>query len=487
MNLDFTEDELRARLAQLSEAVVDFYAGLRTRPVFHGKTPGEVEALFDEALPQTPEAMEALLRRIETDVVGTTMLHTSPHFYGYIIAGGNPAGFLAGMFVEALALIGGKWQVSAAHAEIERRVIGWIASFIGYDAETGGVLVGGGSMANLTCLAAARTARAPFDVAEAGLNAGPPLTVYTSDEGHSSLEKSVDLLGLGRRHLRRIPTDDAFRIDLAQLEARLRADRAAGCVPFCVVGNAGTTNTGAVDPLDALADLCATHDLWFHVDAAYGGPAAATPRAAAYFEGLARADSVALDPHKWLYVPFAVGCALVRDPEHLRRTFSLYPAYLSADTDKDGRFDFLAYGFQLTRDFKALKVWATFKAYGAPGLAAAIDDNIGVMHDLAVLIDDAADFERLAPAPLSIVCFRYRGLDPRRHTDEAYLNRLNKCVLDAQEADGRVFVSGTELRGKTALRACCVNHRTRRADVVYLLETLRELGRAAAAVCDAPA
>lgn len=478
MSLDFDDAALRAHLHQVADAVADFYAGLRERPVFHGLTPADVRARFDEPLPDAPADMADLLRRIETDVVSATMLHTSPHFYGYIVAGGNPAGFLAGMMAEALALAGGKWQVSAAHAEIEQRVLAWIAAFIGYPTDTGGVLVSGGSMANLTCLAAARTARAPFDVAGDGLREGPPLTVYTSEEGHSSLVKSVDLLGLGRRHLRRIPTDAGFRIDVGALAARLRADRAAGCVPLCVVGNAGSTNTGAVDPLDALADLCAEHGVWFHVDAAYGGPAAATPRAAGLFRGLARADSVALDPHKWLYVPFEAGCALVRDPAHLRRAFSLYPAYLRADADHADRFDFLEYGFQLTRSFRALKVWATFKAYGAPALAAAIDDNIGVMHHLAARLDADPEFERLAPAPLSIVCFRYRGRDP--HPDEAALNRLNRRLLDAVEADGRVFVSGTEIGGRTALRACCVNHRTRQADVDYLLDTLRTLGRAVA-------
>jgi aromatic-L-amino-acid/L-tryptophan decarboxylase len=287
------------------------------------------------------------------------------------------------------------------------------------------------------------------------------------------------LLGMGRNQLRKIPVVDDFTIDLEALEKQVIEDRRNGYHPICVVGNAGTTNTGTVDPLDALAKFCRKQELWFHVDAAYGGPAAGTEAAGELFRGLDRADSVVVNPHKWLYVPAEAACILVREPGALRDTFQIAADYLREESEAigDGPFDFKDYGPQLSRNFRALKVWMMFKAYGAKKLRAAIESNIEIMRYLADRIDQSQDFVRLAPVPLSVVCFQYRTPDISVHGDQQYLDALNSRLLEALEKDGRVFLSGTKIHGKRVLRACSVNHRLRREDVDFLLDVIREVGR----------
>lgn len=290
------------------------------------------------------------------------------------------------------------------------------------------------------------------------------------------------ILGIGRDQLRKISVRDDFTIDLDALEKQVMEDRNKCEYPICVVGVAGTTNTGAVDPLDALADFCQAQGLWFHVDAAYGGPAARTEIAGKLFEGLERADSVVVNPHKWLYVPAEAACILVREPAALRHTFQVSADYLKKEEDVgiEIPLDFKDYGPQLHRNFRALKVWMTFKAYGAKKLRVAIESNIEIMRYLADRIDESEDFVRLAPVPLSVVCFQYRTTDISKHTDGQYLDDLNNRLPDALEKDGRVFLSATSSRGKRVLRACSVNHRLRCEDVDFLLDITRQVGRSLA-------
>lgn len=476
MSLDFQSEQLRNLLYKASDSVVRLYADIGKKKILHGRSPSEVGALFDEPLPREPQDVESLVARVESDVFGAATHNISPRFLAHVMSGGNHVGILAELLSAALNQNCTMWHIAASASEIEQQVIRWIAEFIGYPSDAGGVLVSGGSVANLTCLSVARKVKAPFDVANDGLGAGPPLTVYISTEGHSCHDKAVDMLGLGKNQLRKIPVNDDLTVDVDKLEEHIQKDKSDACFPFCIVANGGTANSGVVDPLDTLADICSEYNLWFHVDAAYGGPAAATEIARALFKGIERADSLALDPHKWLYVPFETGCALVKNRTYLRDTFSLIPDYLRGEVDKTGRLDFMEYGFQLSRNFKALKVWMTFKAYGAEMLRAAIQENITTMRHLANLIDQSDDFELLAPVPLSAVCFRYRTEDPQFHHDEQYLSSLNREILDALGQDGRVYIAGTSIRGKTALRACCTNHRTQASDVEYLMAILRELG-----------
>lgn len=476
MDLDFSPEQLRQALYRPADLVVDLYRDLDERPVFPGGSPAEIGARFDEPLPRDGTDFGELLDAVAQDVVGNATLHISPRFLAYVSSTGTHAGIAAEMLAAALNQNCSKWHSAPSAIEMELRVIRWLAEFIGYPADTGGALVSGGSMANLTCLAVARKAKAPFDVASEGAGGGPRLTVYASAETHAFLEKSMDLMGLGKNQARKVPVGDDFRVDVAAMRAQILADRAAGFFPICIIGNGGTINTGAVDPLEALADLAAEQGLWFHVDAAYGGPAAGTELVGDMFKGLERADSVALDPHKWLFAPYEVGCALVRRRDLLRDTYSLLPAYLRTDVDKTERTNMIEYNWQLSRAFNALKVWMNFKLYGADRLRAVIEDNIRLMRRLGELIEASDDFELLAPVPLSAVCFRYLGAQPRLAGGEAYLTALNERLLEAIEADGRYFITATHLGDSTVLRACCVNHRTDIEDIDGLLPVLRELG-----------
>jgi aromatic-L-amino-acid decarboxylase len=443
------------------------------------KSRDEIASLFAEPLPEDPQRMTAILREVEENIFANSTLYSSPRFFGYINGSGNQAAVLAELLASSINQICAKWHFSPAASEVERRVIQWIAEFIGYPPDAGGCLLSGGSAGNVAALAVARSQNAPFDADLSGVSAGPPLTVYVSQEGRASLDKAMALLGMGQEHLRKIPVLDDFTIDLKALEQQFTTDRANGYHPICVVGNPGTINTEAVDPLDRLAEFCANHGLWFHVDAAYGGPAARAEIAEALFRGLHQADSVVVNAHKWLYVPVEASCILVRQPTALRDTFRLVADYLHTGNEPlgDGPVDFKDYGPQLSRSFRALKVWMTFKAYGARRLRAAIESNIAVMHYLADRIDASADFVRLAPVPLSVVCFQYRTSDASRHDNHTYLERLNTQLLQALERDGRVFLSATKIRGRTALRACSVNHRLRRADVDFVLDVIRDVTR----------
>ncbi len=476
--LDSNLESFRHELREASELVVRLYEGLDHARVTPAKSRIEIASLFDEPLPQEPQPMGAILQEVENNIFANSTLYLSPRFFGYINGGGNQAAIAGELLASAINQICAKWHFSPAASEVERRVIQWIAQFIGYTPEAEGCLLSGGSAANLAGLAVARKQKAQFDAASLGMRVGPSVTVYVSREGHASIEKSMALLGMGREQLRKIAVLDDFTIDLQALEKQIAEDRRNGHRPICVVGNAGTTNTGAVDQLDALADFCQKHDLWLHIDAAYGGPAAATEAAGRYFRGLDRADSITVNPHKWLYQPVEAACILVRKPRALRDTFEVEADYLREESDagEAGLLDFKDFGPELSRRFRALKIWMTFKAYGARKLRAAIESNIEIMQYLADQIDQSRDFVRFAPVPLSVVCFQYRTSDTSVHGDHEYLDKLNNRLLEALEKDGRVFLSGTKIRGKRVLRACSVNHRTRRQDVEFLLGVIRDVG-----------
>lgn len=477
-NLDGDLAIFRSELAQASEVVVRLYEKLDAPRITPKKTRNEIASLLDESLPFEPQPMEAILREVENKIFANSTLYLSPRFFGYINSGGNQASILADLLASAVNQILSLWHFSPAASEVERRVVQWIAEFIGYPSQAGGCLLSGGSAGNLVGLAVARSQKGEFDAASFGMRGGPPLTAYASQEVHASVDKAMMILGMGRNQLRKVAVRDDFTIDLDALERQVSEDRNKGFHPICVVGVAGTTNTGAVDALNALADFCAEKGMWFHVDAAYGGPAAQTELAGRLFQGLERADSVVVNPHKWLYVPTEAACILVREPAALRHTFQVAADYLKKENDAgiDAPLDFKDCSPQLSRSFRALKVWMAFKAYGANKLRAAIESNIQIMRYLANRIDESPDFIRLAPVPLSVVCFQYRTTNISKHTDPQYLDDLNHRLLDALEKDGRVFLSGTTIHGKRALRACSVNHRLRREDVDFLLDVTRQVG-----------
>jgi aromatic-L-amino-acid decarboxylase len=476
--LDGNLEDFRNHLRQASDVVVHLYAQLNQIRITTAKTQKEIVSMFDEPLPLEAQPMEELLNEVEKKIFENSTLYSSPRFFGYINSSGNQASILAELLASAVNQICALWHFSPAASEVEGRVIRWIAEFIGYSPTAGGCLLSGGSAGNLVALAVARSQKAGFDTGSLGMRAAAPLTVYMSQEGHASVDKAMMLLGLGRNQLRKIPVRDDFTVDLNALEKMIVEDRNNGSLPICVVGMGGTTNTGAVDPLNELADICRAQGLWFHVDAAYGGPAACTKVVGELFQGLDRADSVSVNPHKWLYVPPEVGCILVREPVALQHTFEVAADYFKdeGEANPNAPIDFKDFGPQLTRSFKALKVWMTFKAYGVSKLRAAIESNIETMRYLARRIDESEDFIRLAPVPLSVVCFQYRPAGIPKHEDERYLNELNSRLIDAVEKDGRVFLSGTYIHGKRVLRACSVNHRLRREHVDFLFKVVSEIG-----------
>jgi len=473
--LDWPQEEFRDLLHETCEAVIRLYDNLDTKTVYHGLNADTIQRLILEPLPQSGTEMRDVIRDVENKIFATATLNISPRYLAYVISGGTQAGILACLLEAALNQNVTKWHMGPSAAELEKQVIHWIAAFIGYH-QADGVLVSGGSAANQICLSAALTAQAPIDVIQKGLSSAPTLVAYISNQGHSCFDKAFSLMGLGREQLRKIPVTPKFTIDVSLLEKAIRADKEAGLYPFCIIGNGGTVNTGAIDPLARMAALARKYGLWFHVDCAYGGPAAATDVAGKLFNGLDQADSIALDPHKWLYVPFEAGCALVKHKGALHDTFAYQADYLNTPNDGGKQVDFMDYSPQLSRNFKALKVWMTFKAYGATALTYAIQQNILIMRELAEMLNNLNDFECLAPTPLSIVCFRYITEDQEIHRNEKYLSRLNDAIVSELEKDGIYFVSKTTLAYKTAIRACCVNHRTTRQDITGLISVVRTVG-----------
>ncbi len=395
--------------------------------------------------------------------------------FGYVQSSGSFAGVAADFLASALNQNVTSWRSAPSATAVEHQVIDWMKAMSGFDPGAAGILLSGGSLANCAGLAVALRASTDADLNRYGVGALPGKPrIYASAMTHMSIPKAAALLGIGREAVQHIPVDADFRMDLDALRSQIAADRAAGHQPVCVVGNAGEVNTGAVDPLAAIADVCAASGVWFHIDGSYGGFAARSARAAAALSAIGRADSVSLDPHKWLYAPLDAGCLLVRDPRQLKRTFSQGAAYVDVIADRDmSEFAFWDHGPELSRRFRALKIWFILKCHGARAIATAIDDNIGVARTLAAAIDASDDFERLAPVPLSIVCFRYAPAHLRGNGEA--LNARNRALMVDVQRDGEAYLSNATIGAAFTLRACVVNFRTTTSDVTVLLETIRRV------------
>jgi glutamate/tyrosine decarboxylase-like PLP-dependent enzyme len=464
-----TED-LRRAAHRAASLAFDHLARIPEGPVWQPMTDTASAWLAGQPLPQRGRPAEDLLADIETHVLPYPMGNGHPRFFGWVNSPPQPAGVL----VEPIAAAMNPSCAGGDHAAValERCVVRWLAELIGYPRPPGGgLLTRGASTATSAGRAAARhraAAASGWDVRADGLAGRPPLVVYVSAEGHSCVRKAAELLGIGTRGVRVVGVDAEFRMDLAALRAALARDRAAGLQPFAVAATAGTVNSGAIDPLDQLADIAAQQGLWLHVDGAYGALGVLDPALAPRYAGLARADSVALDPHKWLGVPVDCGCLLVREPLALRDAFSLVPPYLQDDR-AEGPGWFSEYGPEQTRPFRALKVWATVAHLGRSGIEALVTRAVALAGTLAGLVDEAPDFERLAPAVTSIVAFRYRP--PGRTRDQ--LDAINSLIPAAVQRRGRAFLTGTRLDGRAALRACLIHPDTTEGDLAILLDEVR--------------
>jgi aromatic-L-amino-acid/L-tryptophan decarboxylase len=481
---DLEIGELRRVGGQVVEAIADYHAGLDGRPVLPDAGPEEVAARFAGELPELGESPEALVADWRERVAPLLTAVGSPRHFAFV----NGSGAMIGIFAEALAACtntnAGAWKLGPAATEIERQCLRWIAGFVGYPGDAGGVLLSGGTMANFTALLTALRHVAPYDSTPDGLQDGARqgrFLVYMADhEGHVSVTRVADMLNLGRRAVRLVPSRPDFTMDTAALDHMLAEDRARGDLPFCVVAQLGSVNVGAVEPLGAIADVCGRHGVWLHGDGACGLLAAGLPETRALFRGIERADSLSFDAHKVLGVPHDCGVLLVRRSGRLRRAFSIRAPYLDAEDSEQG-LDFLEYGPQMSRAFRALKVWMVLRFFGAHGLRAVLSKNLGLARRLHGLVRDHPDFEVLHEPTLYIYCFRYVPCDlaeRQREPEVAELvDRLNEQIAGSIQKSGLALLMTTRIRGRVALRMSICSHRTLAKDVDATFEAIAAAGR----------
>jgi glutamate/tyrosine decarboxylase-like PLP-dependent enzyme len=462
--------ELRALAHRLVDDYCDSLGSLAREPVWQAM-PEEVRARLAGGLPRLGLGLARAYEAFARDVRPYRYGNIHPRFFGWVNGSALPAGVLADFLASAMnSNVGGFDQSAVA---VEEQVLAWLRELFEHPRDGDGILTSGGSLANLLGLAAARHAHAP-EARERGLAGGPRLTLYGSVETHNSVDKAAELLGLGRASFRRLAVDAQHRLRMDALQAALAADRARGFTPFALVANAGTVNTGAIDPLAELGELARRERLWLHVDGAFGALAWLCPERRAELAGLPQADSLAFDLHKWGYLPFGVACLLVRDAEAHRAAFALTASYLTPGARGviAGGLPFADRGLDLTRGFRALKVWFALKAHGVATLARLVEQNVEQARHLARLVEGHADLQLLAPVALNIVCFRYvaPGLD------DAVLDALNEELLLRVQESGLAVPSSTVVRGRYALRVAATNHRSRRADFDLLVAAVRRHG-----------
>jgi aromatic-L-amino-acid/L-tryptophan decarboxylase len=483
--LEMTPSEFRKVGRQLVERIGEFLCTLPDRPVVPNESPQVIrEALGMGSLPEQGAEAKDLLEEAANLLFEHSTFNGHPRFWGVITSSAAPIGALGDLLAAAVNPNMGSWIGGPMANEIEAQTIRWIAEMIGYPTDCGGLLVSGGNMGNFVGFLAARKAKVTWDVGASGLlgEGARRLRVYTSSETHTWIHKATDMFGLGTEAIRWIPVDEQLRMDTTALRSQVQADIEAGDLPFLVTGTAGTVSTGAVDPLPEIAAICREYDLWFHVDGAYGGFAAVLRNSGqgkvpADLEGISEADSVAVDPHKWLYAPLEAGCALVRKPEALRETFSYHPPYYHFG-EEASTIDYYEYGPQNSRGFRALKVWLALRQVGRAGYVEMISDDMRLAQELYRLVDAHAELQAFTQG-LSITTFRYvpPDLTPGSEQVETYLNRLNAELLTRLQKSGEAFLSNAVITGKFLLRACVVNFRTSLEDVEALPTLVTGIGR----------
>jgi len=461
---------------RILDDAMDYMQSLRERPAWE-PAPSDVKAHFSGAPPAGPQHPEDVYQEYVRYVQPYQLGNSHPLFWGWVLGSGTAMGVFAEMLAATTDAVSGIYSY-VSNNYVELQVLDWCKTMLGYPSTASGLLTSGCSASNLIALAVARNAKAGFDLRREGMSgAARPMTVYCSQEAHSSITKAVELLGLGSDSLRRVPADDRMRIDIAALRASVTRDRECGFLPICVIGVAGTTNTGAVDDLHGLADFCEQEGLWFHVDGAFGAWAAIAPASRHLVAGMERADSLAFDLHKWMYLTYPVGCVLVRDEEQHRRAFSLTPSYLAHGEGERGLtgvdVPWLAdYGFELSRGFRALKAWMTLKEHGTAKYGRLIQQNIDQARYLARLVEATPELELALPVSLNVVCFRF----VRPELDDVGLDRLNKQIEIELQEHGIAVPSVSTVWGRKYLHVAITNHRSRRDDFDVLVREVIRLG-----------
>ncbi|PYK58289.1 MAG: pyridoxal-dependent decarboxylase [Verrucomicrobia bacterium] len=485
--LDPSPEQIRSWANAAVELIADYLSTIRDRRVYPSTSSRQIRERLDSSLPEEPANFDELLHTFRNTLIELSRHNGHPRMFGYVQAPGTAIAAIADLLASALNANLTAWRSAPAAVEIERLTINWIKQIIGFNREGAGLFVSGGSMANMAALAAARRAKAPAQIQNKGAQScAKTLRVYASEETHHSVAKAAALLGIGRDNVRLVSVNERHKINLDELVAAIEEDRAAGHLPICLVANAGTVATGAFDPFRQIGEIARRFNLWLHVDGAYGGFAALAASTRPLFGSIEEADSLALDPHKWLYLPVDCGCVLYRDPEIARATFAHEAEYTRViGQEADEAFAFWDYGPELSRRFRALKVWMLLKSVGLQALGEAIEKDLACARHFEKLVQNSEDFEMLAPVELSIFCFRHlparlKGAlatgSSEREKIEKQLDAHNERLLLALQRDGSSYLSNAQLRGRFSLRGCVMNYRTTLRDMEILLGDLRRVG-----------
>ena len=456
--ISLSSEEMRRFGYRIVDLLADHFAGMADGPAGAKAEPARMIPLFDRDPSEHGRDPQEILAQLERDVFPNNLHVDHPRFFAFVPGPNNFVSAMADALAAGFNVFNGTWFGGSAAAALELGVVRWLCRVCGFPRDAGGLFVSGGSMANLTALVAARHARLNDRTEDA--------VVYFSDQTHSSVERALRVIGFAPEQLRKLDSDNKFKLPLASVRAAVAADRARGLQPFCVVANAGTTNTGAVDPLPALVDFAGAEQLWLHVDGAFGAAAILSQRGREILQGLERADSISLDPHKWLFQSFECGCVLVRDAALLKSAFQIKPDYLRDVHRVVEEFNPCDYGVQLTRSFRALKVWLSLETFGVAAFREAISRGFALAELAERELRARAGWEILSPAQMATVCFRF-GSDEEKQT----------ALVEAMLRDSFALLTSTTLKGVTALRLCTINPRTTEQDIIETVKRLDQLAR----------
>jgi aromatic-L-amino-acid decarboxylase len=469
---------MRAALHEAADLVADYLEGIEDFAVFPAIQPGDMRRRLDGPPPEEPEALEDILRDVRSQVVPNVTHWQHPSYFAYFPASASAIGLLGEMVASGLNANAFLWRTSPVSAELEGITVDWLRQGLGLPAAFDGVFNDTASMSSLAALAAARQ-HASGNASQAGLQASAPMRIYSSAEAHSSIERAAMILGIGREGVHKVAVDDVRAMDPTSLARAIAEDRAAGWLPVGVVATIGTTSTTAVDPVATIADVCAAEGVWLHVDAAYAGPTALIPAMRHHFAGWERADSIVINPHKWMFTPFDCSLLLTQRMATLRDALSLVPEYLRTTDGKDAGRDYNEYIPQLGRRARGIKMWMQLRYFGLSGLRARLQEHLDLAAQLAGWIDADADFERLAPAPFGLVCFRWRPASLQGREGEpqvaAELDAANERLMNRLNESGRLFLSHTRIEGRFSLRIAIGNIRTERHHVERAWQLVREV------------
>ena len=469
--IELSKEEFRKVGYQLIDKISEFLETVNKGPVTAGESPKQLQELLGTAkLPENGTSAEELMAKATQLLLDHSLFNGHPKFLGYITSSAAPIGALADLLAASVNPNVGAQILSPIATEIEKQTVKWLAEFIGVSSDYSGLLVSGGNMANFTGFLAGRTAKASKNIKVDGLFGSEKLRIYCSKTTHTWVEKAAILFGLGSKSVQWISTNEKNKMDNQVLAKTIEEDINAGFKPIMVIGTAGDVSTGVVDNLDGIAEICKKHELWFHIDGAYGAPAAVIPNLMHHFKGMKKADSIALDPHKWLYSPLEAGCTLVKDPQHLIDTFSSHPEYynFSKNNEEGQATNFYEYGLQNSRGFRALKVWLALQQVGRSGYEKMIQEDIHLSELFYELADKHSELEAVSQN-LSITTLRFVPLDLDIPVDPEYLNTLNEAILDELQKGGEVFLSNAIVQDKYCLRGCIVNFRTTEKDIAEII------------------